>query len=112
MTTIQYCSIGEAAMVKYVANATLAMKVVINNEFYDICRTLGIKWDNVARVASTDPRLGNTHWQVPGPDGARGFGGGCFPKDMNALLSLAQFLHSDPSMLEAAMKKNDKLRAK
>lgn len=112
MTTIQYCSIAEASMVKYVANTMLAMKVVINNEFYDVCKTLGIKWDNVARVAATDPRLGNTHWQVPGPDGSRGFGGACFPKDTLALLSLARFLHSDPSMLEAAVEKNEKLRAK
>lgn len=112
MTTVKWCSIAEAAMVKYVANTMLAMKVVINNEYYDICKTLGISWDNVARVAAGDPRLGTTHWQVPGPDGSRGFAGACFPKDVAALLSLANFLHTDPSMLEAAVTKNQKLRTK
>jgi UDPglucose 6-dehydrogenase len=110
MTSIQYCSIAEAAMVKYVANTMLAMKIIMNNEYYDICKSLGISWDNVARVASTDPRLGNTHWQVPGPDGGRGFGGACFPKDMSALLTLSRFLHTDPSMMDAAVIKNKKLR--
>jgi UDPglucose 6-dehydrogenase len=110
LTNVQYCSIAEASMVKYVANTMLAMKVIINNEYYDVCRTLGIKWDNVARVAASDPRLGNTHWQVPGPDGERGFGGACFPKDMMALLALSKFLHTDPSMIDAAVTKNQKLR--
>lgn len=110
MTTVQFCSIAEAAMFKYVANTMLAMKVIINNEYYDICQALGINWDNVAKIAKTDPRLGDTHWAVPGPDGSRGFGGGCFPKDVSALLSLTKFLNTDLSMLEAAVRKNHKLR--
>lgn len=110
MTTVKFCSVAEASMFKYLANTMLAMKVVINNEYYDICTSLGISWDNVARIAETDPRLGNTHWAVPGADGKRGFAGACFPKDVSALLSLAKFLNSDPSMLEAAVKKNQKLR--
>jgi UDPglucose 6-dehydrogenase len=109
-SAVQFCGIAEAAMIKYVANTMLAMKVVINNEYYDICHSLGISWDNVSKIAATDPRLGNTHWAVPGPDGARGFAGACFPKDVAALLSLSKFLNTDPSMLEAAVKKNQKLR--
>jgi UDPglucose 6-dehydrogenase len=109
-STVQFCSVAEAAMFKYVANTMLAMKVVINNEFYSLCNSLGIKWDNVARIASTDVRLGNTHWQVPGPDGQLGFGGACFPKDTQAMAALAKFMNSDMSMLEAAIKKNKKLR--
>jgi UDPglucose 6-dehydrogenase len=112
MTTAKFCSISEAAMFKYVANTMLAMKVVINNEYYDLCRSLGISWDNIAKIAETDPRLGSTHWKVPGPDGSRGFAGACFPKDVQALLTLAKFMGSDPSMLEAAVKKNQKLRHK
>jgi UDPglucose 6-dehydrogenase len=110
VTTVQFCSIAEAAMFKYIANTMLAMKVVINNEYYDICTSLGISWDNVAKIAATDPRLGNTHWAVPGPDGSRGFGGACFPKDTTALLSLANFLNADPTMLTAAVNKNKNLR--
>jgi len=110
LTTTKFCSIAEAAMFKYLANSLLAMKVVINNEYYDMCKNLGISWDNVAALAKADARLGNTHWQVPGPDGSRGFGGACFPKDTAALASLAKFLNVDMSMLNAAIEKNGKLR--
>ena len=110
MTTVQFCSIAEAAMFKYLANTMLAMKVIINNEYYDLCNSIGIDWNNVARIAETDPRLGNTHWAVPGPDGSRGFAGACFPKDVSALLSLSKFLNVNMSMLSNAVGKNTKLR--
>lgn len=110
VTTVQFCSVTEASMFKYLANTMLAMKVIMNNEYHDLCDSLGISWENVVKVAETDPRLGSTHWQVPGPDGERGFGGACFPKDTSALLSLSKFLNSDFSMLEAAVSKNKKLR--
>jgi UDPglucose 6-dehydrogenase len=97
-------------MFKYVANTMLAMKVIMNNEYYDLCNALGISWDNVAKIAAADARLGDTHWAVPGPDGSRGFGGACFPKDTTALLSLAKFLNIDVSMLSAAVTKNQQLR--
>jgi UDPglucose 6-dehydrogenase len=109
-TKVKFCSVAEAAMFKYVANTMLAMKVVINNEYYDLCNSLGISWDNVAAVAQSDPRLGDTHWQVPGPDGSRGFGGACFPKDIQAILSLAKFLNVDMSMLKQAIERNGRLR--
>jgi UDPglucose 6-dehydrogenase len=110
-TRVKFCTIAEAAMFKYVANTMLAMKVVINNEFYDLCNSLGISWDAVANIAEVDPRLGDTHWAVPGHDGTRGFGGGCFPKDTQAILSLAQFLNVDMKMLTTAINKNEQLRS-
>ena len=87
------------------------MKVVINNEYYAVCRALGIDWDSVAKIAQTDPRLGNTHWAVPGPDGQRGFGGACFPKDTAALLSLSRFLGVEATVLAAAVARNQQLRS-
>lgn len=109
-TRVKFCSVAEASMFKYLANTMLAMKVIINNEYYDLCNSLGISWDNVATVAESDARLGDTHWQVPGPDGSRGFGGACFPKDTAALASLAKFLNVDMSMLNTAIDKNGKIR--
>jgi len=111
LPNVEYCSLAEAAMFKYVANTQLAMKVVINNEYYAVCRALGIDWDNVSAIAKTDPRLGNTHWAVPGPDGSRGFGGACFPKDTAALLSLSRFLGVETTVLAAAVAKNQQLRS-
>ena len=44
-------------------------------------------------MLSYDDRLGKSHWSVPGPDGNLGFGGSCFPKDINALINKASELN-------------------
>jgi len=105
-----HMQIGEAAFVKYLANSFLATKVVFMNQMYDLCRAAGMDWNNVSGAAQRDTRLGNTHWQVPGPDGQRGFGGACFPKDTDALLHQSDQLGIRLSILEAALKANEKLR--
>lgn len=103
---IEYCSIAEAAFFKYLANAVLAMKVIINNEFYDLADQMGLDWSAIVDIARTDYRLGGTHWAVPGPDGQRGFGGACFPKDTAALKYLSDKLGVQTMMLDAAIEKN------
>lgn len=82
-------SSNEAEMFKYVANCFLATKVTFLNEIYRLCNTVGVDYNRVADIARLDRRLGHTHWKVPGPDGKLGYGGSCFPKDMNALASFA-----------------------
>jgi UDPglucose 6-dehydrogenase len=62
-------------------------------------------------MLTRDPRIGNTHMQVPGPDGQFGFGGHCFPKDTSALLYYANKLGVDMSILENAVNKNKKFRS-
>jgi len=79
-----------AEMVKYMTNTFLATKVSFANEIYEICERLGVDYDKVTEYATYDNRLGNSHWSVPGPDGKLGFGGSCFPKDINALISVAK----------------------
>ena len=108
--SIDFCSIEEAAMFKYVANTMLAMKVIINNEYAELCEKLGINWSAVSKIAETDIRLGVTHWQVPGPDGKHGFGGACFPKDTSALVDVAASVGVEMSMLTNAIRKNSNLR--
>lgn len=82
----------EAEMVKYVTNLFLATKVSFFNDMYQICQKLGINYDQVIDVTLADPRIGKSHYRVPGPDGDLGYGGHCFPKDMNAMLYIAQVL--------------------
>lgn len=108
--SVEYCSIEEAAMFKYLANTMLAMKVIINNEYAELCEKLGINWSAVSKIAETDIRLGVTHWQVPGPDGKHGFGGACFPKDTSALVDVAASVGVEMSMLTNAIRKNSNLR--
>ena len=79
-----------AEMVKYFTNTFLATKVSFANEMFEICERLGIDYDKVTEYATYDERLGKSHWSVPGPDGKLGFGGSCFPKDINALIELCK----------------------
>ena len=95
-----------AEMVKYLTNSFLAVKVSFANEMYAICESLDIDYDKVAEYALHDERLGNTHWSVPGPDGHYGFGGSCFPKDINALMHLAQTLCIKANTVQGAWNTN------
>jgi len=97
-------------MIKYVTNTFLATKVSFANEMYQICQALNIDYDKVIEYARYDDRLGNSHWAVPGPDGDKGFGGHCFPKDIAALQYLSNQLGIDTSMLSATIRKNEMIR--
>ena len=95
-----------AEMVKYFTNTFLATKVSFANEMYNICGGLGIDYDKVVEYATYDKRLGDSHWAVPGPDGKFGFGGSCFPKDINALIKVAEGLDIGAWVLSSAWDTN------
>ena len=99
-----------AEMVKYVTNCFLSTKVSFANEMYQICEKLNIDYDKVIEYSKLDERLGYSHWSVPGPDGDFGFGGHCFPKDLNSLIFKAKELGIEPRILESTKKMNDKVR--
>jgi UDPglucose 6-dehydrogenase len=79
-----------AEMVKYFINCFLATKVTFANQMYDICESSNIDYDKVCEYALLDKRIGSSHLAVPGPDGDRGFGGHCFPKDLSAIVYFAE----------------------
>lgn len=101
-----------AELAKYMHNTYLAMKVAIFNEFYDVGRALGGDMFELARgaILSCTETIGSNHTFVPGPDGSRGFGGACFPKDTKAFNQLAKDLKAPLSILEASIKYNDSIR--
>jgi UDPglucose 6-dehydrogenase len=99
-----------AEMVKYVANCFLATKVSFANEIYQICKAIGVDYNGVIETAMLDNRLGTSHWKVPGPDGHFGFGLTCFPKDLNALIKLAELNGVDPKVMKAVWEKNLEVR--
>ena len=82
--------IRTAALYKYMMNSYLATKVTFMNEFYDLARALAVDFQDLVTLAGLDPRLGRSHMLVPGPDGRRGWGGACLPKDVSAVIRLAQ----------------------
>lgn len=100
----------EAELAKYTVNCFLALKVAFANEMYDLCSTLGVEWEKVEIGAIMDDRVGLTHLSVPGPDGKRGFGGSCFPKDTRAILHEAEKAGVSLSILKAALESNARIR--
>jgi len=96
----------EAEMIKYVANTLLSTKVAYLNEIYQICQKVDIEYDNIIKILGQDPRLGTTHWTVPGHDGHFGFGGTCFPKDLNALIQYGEQNGQPTPLLKAVWEKN------
>jgi len=97
-----------AELVKYMTNSYLATKVSFANEMYQICEKFDMDYDKVVEYATLDERLGVTHWSVPGPDGDFGFGGHCLPKDLSALIEVADDL--DVDVLRSTKHTNDKVR--
>ena len=99
-----------AEMCKYVVNCFLATKVSFANEMRQVCDAAGVDYAQAVACATLDPRLGKSHWEVPGPDGHRGFGGSCFPKDLNGMIRFAQGVGVIPNLLEAAWENNLRYR--
>ena len=75
-----------------------------------ICDKIKINYSDVIQVAQNDKRLGLTHWDVPGPDSMPGFGGSCFPKDINSIYFFSRSLNIDCNLIEAAIKTNNQVR--
>ncbi len=99
-----------AESVKYFINCFLATKVSFANEFKQICELADVDYDKVVEYALYDTRIGPTHLSTPGPDGRRGFGGSCFPKDLNALVYFARMNGLAPTVLEGVWEKNLEVR--
>lgn len=99
-----------AELVKYTTNCFLATKVAFANEVAQVCDSLDEDYDKVVEYATKDNRLGNSHWSVPGPDGKKGFGGSCFPKDLNAFIQMAGDLDVYCHTLQGAWQTNCKVR--
>jgi UDPglucose 6-dehydrogenase len=86
-----------AELTKYAANAFLATKISFINEMANICSRTGADINMVRRGIGSDPRIGHL-FLFPG----LGYGGSCFPKDMQALIHTAKSRGYNPRMLEAA----------
>jgi UDPglucose 6-dehydrogenase len=76
----------EAEIAKYSHNVFGALKVTYFNGIFDICDKLNISYQKVLEGVLASEYINSTHTQVPGPDGKFGYGGKCFPKDVNAFV--------------------------
>ena len=101
----------ESECVKYFANCFLATKVMLFNEMKMLCNNLsGVDFERILQGVCSDVRIGNSHTLVPGPDGDYGFGGSCFPKDINSLINTMIENDVDPLVLKSVWNQNKNYR--
>ena len=93
----------EAEMIKYANNAFLAAKVSLVNDIGNICKAFDVDAYEVADALGADDRIGARFLRS-----GVGWGGSCFPKDVDALVAAARTAGYDPAMLEAAVAVNDR----
>ena len=99
-----------AELIKYMNNCYFATKVSFLNEMYQIAENCGVDWKMAVEGFIRDGRIGYSHMSVPGPDGKFGFGGSCFPKDVQAMINFAKNLGVEPNVLEGTWNKNLNVR--
>ena len=78
----------EAEVCKYAHNVFGALKVTYFNGISDYCKRNNADYDRVLKGVLLSGYINDTHTAVPGPDGKLGYGGKCFPKDVNALTKM------------------------
>jgi UDPglucose 6-dehydrogenase len=93
----------EAEMIKYANNAFLAAKVSLINELGNICKEYGVDAYEVADAIGLDDRIGEQFLRS-----GVGWGGSCFPKDVDAIVAAAREAGYDPQLLQAAIDVNDR----
>jgi UDPglucose 6-dehydrogenase len=101
-TPIVFTKLETAELIKYSANAFLAMKITFINQIADLCEKVGADVHDVARGIGLDGRIGGKFLH-PSP----GFGGSCFPKDTRALIQTARDAGSPLSLIEATLDFNE-----
>ncbi|MBT9473436.1 MAG: UDP-glucose/GDP-mannose dehydrogenase family protein [Pseudomonadota bacterium] len=101
-TPIVFTGRRTSELIKYAANAFLAMKITFINEMADLCEAVGADVQQVARGIGLDKRIGGKFLHA-GP----GYGGSCFPKDTLALVRTATDAGSPVRLIETTVKVND-----
>jgi UDPglucose 6-dehydrogenase len=94
-------SVRDAEMTKYAANAMLATRISYMNEIANLCERLGVDVENVRRGIGSDSRIGYS-FIYPGC----GYGGSCLPKDVSALVHMAEANGAAPQLLRAVQARN------
>jgi UDPglucose 6-dehydrogenase len=105
-TPIVFTGRRTSELIKYAANAFLAMKITFINEMADLCESVGADVQQVARGIGLDNRIGGKFLHA-GP----GYGGSCFPKDTLALVRTAEEANSPLQLVSTVVKVNDERKA-
>jgi len=106
---IIHMTLREAEAYKYACNAMLAMQVLAANEVCFALESMGVDYSRIQPWLRYDGRIGS-HTLVPGPDGDYGYGGKCFPKDVEALAAGSRAAGYDAPLLSFAIEFNKSIR--
>jgi nucleotide sugar dehydrogenase len=98
----------EAELAKLFSNGLLAAKVSMANQLSEVCDRYQVSWPRVKAVIGLDRRIGPDHLTVT-PE--RGFGGSCLPKDLDALISVAESVGCRTELLKAVADFNRYIRS-
>jgi len=99
-----------AELIKYMNNTFFATKVSFMNDMKLLADKCGATWEDAVDGFVRDGRVGHSHLNVPGHDGRYGFGGSCFPKDIQAIINYADELDIDMGVLKGVWETNLKVR--
>lgn len=99
---LYFMSVKDAEMTKYAANAMLATRISFMNEIAILCERMGVDIESVRIGIGSDSRIGS-----PFLNAGCGYGGSCFPKDVRALVKMAEKHGLDPMILQAVEKRNN-----
>lgn len=108
---ISTCQCTESESVKIFCNCFYAVKVQFFNELYLMCQKLGTDYDKVRNTMLKNDWINPMHTDIPGPDGQLSYGGMCFPKDTNALLSFMKELKVPHAVLEGTVTERNSMRS-
>ncbi len=103
-------SSNESELVKYAANTFFATKIMFFNEIRLLADKMNLDWNNIIEGVLSDGRIAKSHYQVPGYDLFRGFGGLCFSKDINAIIHTMEMAGINPMVLKAVWEQNKAIR--
>ena len=99
-----------AELIKYMSNCFFTTKISFLNEMYQIAEKCEVDWTTALDGFFRDGRVGHSHMNVPGPDGKFGFGGSCFPKDIQAIIQFGESLGLDMNTLKGVWNTNLEVR--
>lgn len=94
-------------LAKYARNSFLAIKCSFFNELADFAEKKGIQYDNLVKLITLDSRINKSHTLIPGPDGQKGWGGTCFPKDTMSLLKQYEDVNTEGLVLKGGILRNE-----
>ena len=107
---ISECNSNESESMKIFVNNFYASKIQLFNEYYLLCKKIGVDNDKVKELMLGNNWINPMHTNVPGTDGQLSYGGYCFPKDTNALSEYMKKEGTSNKVLESVIKERNEMR--